>query len=134
MPTMANVTVKANDGSTDIVYTAIVAAAGDKTPAVWRANGVGDAAGKRPEVRLSSQNSGQGSTSRRLNFSATYPSLVTSTDTGVTSVADRLNVSLSVIAPLGMTQTAIDEGVSQFMNFLASTLVKDSMKSGYAPV
>jgi hypothetical protein len=60
--------------------------------------------------------------------------LVTSTDTGVTSVAERLNLSLSVIIPLGMTQAAVDEGVSQFMNLLASTLVKDAMKAGYAPV
>lgn len=134
MPTMANVTVKAADGTTDVTYTAIVAAAGDKTPAVWRNNAVGDAAGKRPEVRLSSQNSGQGSTARRLNLSGSYPSLVTSTDTGVTSVSDRLNLTLSVIVPLGMPQSAVDEGVSQFFNFIASTLVKDSGKAGYAPV
>ncbi len=134
MPSMANVTVKANDGTTDVTYTAIVAAAGDKTPAVWRNNGVGDAAGKRPELRLSSQNSGQSSTARRLNLVGSFPSLVTSTDTGVTSVAARLNLSMSVIVPQDMTQTAVDEAVSQFCNFIASTLVKDSAKAGYAPV
>lgn len=134
MPDMANVVVKANDGTTDVTYTKVVAAAGDKTPAVWRNNGVGDAAGKRPEVRLASQNSGQPAEARRLNWSGSYPSLVTSTDTGVTSVVAKATFTFQATLPVGMKQTDVDEACSQFTNFLASSLVKESLKAGYAPV
>jgi len=32
MPSMADITVKKNDGTTDVTYTAISAASGDKSP------------------------------------------------------------------------------------------------------
>jgi len=39
-----------------------------------------------------------------------------------------------VVVPQGMPQLVIDEAVAQAMNLLASTLVKASLKSGFAPV
>lgn len=131
MPDMANVTVKKNDGTTDVVYTKVQASAGDRSPAVWRNLTVGTAAGHRPQVSLVSRNNGN-STARRLDMDAAYPSLVTDT-TGKTQVADKLTIKLSVANPLGMPDADVNEGVSQFLNFAASTLIKDSCKAGYAP-
>jgi hypothetical protein len=36
MPTMASITVKKADGTTDIVYDALAASGGDNSPAAWR--------------------------------------------------------------------------------------------------
>lgn len=129
---MANITVKKNDGTTDIVYTAVAQSAGDKSPAVWRSNSVGAAAAHHPELRLSSQSNGT-QTARRVNGSYSYPSLVTSTDTGITSVGDRFNLTVSGVIPLNMTDADLAEAVSQSLNLFASTLMKDSFKAGFAP-
>lgn len=44
MPSMASITVKKFDGTTDIVYDALSASGGDSSPAVWRQD-TGAAAG-----------------------------------------------------------------------------------------
>lgn len=44
MPTMANITVKKFDGTTDIVFDALSGSGGDGSPAVWRQD-TGAAAG-----------------------------------------------------------------------------------------
>ena len=36
MPSMASITVKKYDGTTDIVFDALSASGGDNSPAVWR--------------------------------------------------------------------------------------------------
>lgn len=41
MPTLANITIKKADGTTDVVYTAIAGAAGDNTPAMFRNETIG---------------------------------------------------------------------------------------------
>lgn len=131
MPNMANVTIKKNDGTTDVLYTAVVPSSGDKSPAVWRNLTVGTAAGHRPEARIASRANGTG-TGRRLDGDFKYPSLVTGTD-GKTQVSDRFQLTISGIVPLGMPDTDVNEAVSQALNFYAAALLKDTFKSGYAP-
>lgn len=131
MPQIANITIKKNDGTTDVLYTAVVPSAGDKSPAVWRNLTVGTAAGHRPEARLTSRANGTG-TARRMDGAFTYPTLVTDTS-GKTQVADRFILNLSGVIPLGMPDTDLNEAVSQALNFFAAQLSKDSFKSGYAP-
>nr|QDH91396.1 MAG: hypothetical protein H2BulkLitter11614_000003 [Leviviridae sp.] len=133
MPNMADIVVKKADGSTDITFTQVVAAAGDKSPAVWRSNSVGSAAGFHPELRCSSRQNGT-NTARVVDLSYSYPSLVTSTDTGTTSVSKRFNVTLSASLPLEMPQTDIDEAAAQLTNLIDSTLIVSVLKAGYAPV
>lgn len=130
MPTAANITVKKNDGTTDVVYTNVAQASGDKNPAVWRNNTVGTAASHRPEFSVSSQSNGP-RTARRLLIKGTYPTLVTGTD-GKTSVADRFIVDATAVVPQGMPDADVNEAVSQMMNLMAATLTKDQLKSGYA--
>lgn len=130
MPNMAAITVKKNDGTTDVVYTNVAASSGDKTPAVWRNNTVGTAAAHRPEFTVSSQSNGP-RTARRLLIKGTYPTLVTGSD-GKVSVADRFIFDATVVVPQGMPDADVNEGASQMCNLIASTLVKDQIKSGYA--
>lgn len=132
MPSIANITVKKNDGTTDITYTAVVPSAGDKSPAIWRSQTVGTAASHQPEFRMTSRANGTGS-GRRVDMHAQYPTLVTSPADGRVSVADRLVFDVSVLVPLGMLTADVNEAVSQFHNILAQTLVKDSVKTGFAP-
>lgn len=131
MPSMANITVKKNDTVTDITYTIISASGGDKSPAVWRSNTVGTAAGQRPEFRLTSRPNGDG-TARRVEGSYSYPSLTTGSD-GKINVASRFNLTFSGIVPVAMLDADLNEGVSQSLHLLATTLVKDSFKAGFAP-
>lgn len=132
MPAIANMTVKKNDNTTDITYTAVVPSSGDGTPAVWRSQSVGSAASHQPEIRLGSKTGGNGA-KRVLRATYVYPQIATNTTTGVTSVIDRVVASVDWQIPLGMTATDVNEAVSQFAHLLANTLMKDSVKSGFAP-
>lgn len=131
MPAMANITVKKNDGTTDVAYTAVAASGGDKSPAVWRNNTVGSAAAHRPQLKMTSQ-SNQDGTTRRMRYDFAYPELVTD-ENNVTTVLNKFTFSVDVGVPQGMDETALNEGVSQGFNLVASTLSKDSSKAGYAP-
>ena len=131
MPTMADITVKKNDGSTDILWTAIQASGGESSPAVWRSNTIGTAAAQRPEIRLQSKWNGD-QTARRVDGTATYPSLATGSG-GEINITNRFNFSFSAVVPSGMLDTDVNEAASQIANLIASTLFKSSFKAGYAP-
>lgn len=131
MPSMANITVKKNDGTTDVMFTAVVPSAGDKSSAVWRSMSVGTAPSHRPELRCSSQSNGA-NTARRVEGTFVYPQTVTGTD-GKITVANKAFLSFSALVPQSMADAEINEFVSQGVNLAASTLVKDTIKSGYAP-
>lgn len=131
MPNLANITVKKNDGTTDIVWTGVVPSAGDKTPAVWKSQTVGTADAHRPELKLSSRDNGPGS-ARRLDGTLSYPTTAVGTD-GKINVVDKFILNISVVKPKGMPDADVNEAVSQGMNLLVSTLVKDCFKQGYAP-
>jgi hypothetical protein len=128
---MADITVKKNDGTTNITYTQCVPSAGDKSPAIWRSNTVGTAAAHHPEMRMTSRANGPG-TARRVEIHFSYPSLVTGSD-GKVSISDRAIVDMSAVIPQGMPDTDLNEAVSQGLNLLASSLVNGSLKAGFAP-
>jgi hypothetical protein len=129
---MANITVKKNDGTTDITYTAVVPSSGDTVQAVWKSQTVGTAPSHQPEFKLSSRDA-SGGTKRSLHSVLTYPQIATDSTTTLTTVVNRISVSSDWTIPKDMSQTDINEAVSQYANLLASTLIKDSAKGGYAP-
>lgn len=131
MPNMASITIKKNDGATDVEYTAVVPSAGDKTPAIWKNQTIGTANAHRPELKLMSRENGT-SSARRVEGVYTYPTLVTGSD-GKTNVADKVIVNVSAVVPKGMPDVDVNEAVSQGFNLYAATLLKDSFKTGYAP-
>lgn len=131
MPTMANITVKKADGTTDVIYTAVAGSSGDKTPAIWRNQTVGTTPSEYPTLTLSSRSNGPG-TARRVDFSYTWPT--TSQDAGGNKVVDgRANFSGSYLVPQNQTQGVIQEQVYQACNLIASALVKSCIAEGFAP-
>jgi hypothetical protein len=131
MPQMADITVKKNDGTTDIVYTQMIPSAGDKSAAIWRSNSIGSAAAFRPELQAVSTANGP-KTARRVNLKYSYPSLVTGSD-GKTNISDRLIIDVSAVVPQGMADTDVNEAVSQGLNLCSSALIKSTVKAGFAP-
>jgi hypothetical protein len=130
MPSLANITVKKNDGTTDITYTGLIPAAGDRSGALWRCETVGAAAAFRPTLSLSSRPNGPG-TARRLEATYSYPVTVTGTD-GITRVVDKAIITTSGVIPLGMASTEVNEAVSQGFNLLVSALIKSCFQAGYS--
>lgn len=131
MPSMANITVKKNDGTTDIVYSGQSPSSGDNTPAIWKATTVGSAPAHQPEFRLAARDASKGA-KRVLRSTFQYPQIATNSATGLTSVVDRASADTNWNFPKGMNQTDINEFVSQYANLLVATLVKDCVKQGYS--
>lgn len=131
MPQMANVIVKKNDGTTDVVYTSLVPSAGDKTPAIWKNQTIGSASSHRPELKLTSRDNGTMS-ARRVEGTFTYPTLATDVQ-GKVNAVDRVILNVNVVVPKGMPDVDVNEAISQGFNLFASSLLKDSCKTGYAP-
>jgi len=71
--------------------------------------------------------------SRRVVINFTYPSLFTDTTTSRVQIDKRLNFTLTGAVPVEMTDTDLNEAIAQGFNLLASTLIKQSASSGYAP-
>lgn len=132
MSTMANLTVKKADGTTDIVYTAVSPSGGDGVPAMWRSNTVGTAFSHRPEFRIWFRESSD-ARQRVAKSTYKYPQISTDTTTGLTSVVNTAFLSTSGNLPKGMPAADIKEACYQHANILASALIKLSMEEGVAP-
>lgn len=131
MPQQTDITVKKNDGTTDVVYTAKAPAAGDSSPAIWRNDTVGTAAAHRPELRLSFRNGSDGK-SRIGRATYVYNEVAVNTTTGVTTIVEKSSFAVDVRLSTTMVQANIDECVSQFANLLSSTLIKSCLKVGFS--
>lgn len=131
MPSMANITIKKNDGTTDIVYTGVQPSSGDGVPGVWKSQTVGNSPAHQPEFRLAGREASKGAR-RALRSTFMYPQIATNSTTGVTSVIDRASASVDWSIPKNMPQTDINEFASQLANLIAATLIKDCVKAGYS--
>lgn len=131
MPTMADITVKKDDGTTDVTYTALVASGGDKSPAVWRNNSATGTPGQRPELRIQSRSNGN-ETARRVDGAYTYPSVYTDTNTSTTKVGSRGNATFSAVIPGDMPDADRAEFAAQFGNLMAAALIEAILTDGYS--
>lgn len=135
MPSMASITVKKNDGTTDIVFDALSAAAGDGSPAVWRqdtGNTAGLPVGLRSLFKLWTQWNGP-KTARQMRFNLVFPYAVQDSTTTLYAAKDRVVFEGIVTVPQAIPATNINEAIAQGLNLLASSLVKSSGQSGYSP-
>lgn len=132
MPAMANITVKATNGTTDVIYVAKSPSAGDSVPARWRADALGASASLKPEVSMVSRDNGPG-TGRRITMEFTWPQTYTDTATGLVKVANKAPGSVTLLLPKEMPDTQINETVDQFFNLISSALVRSAFKEGFAP-
>jgi len=131
MTAMAAITIKKDDGTTNVTYSVVTASGGDKSPAVWRNNSFGGTPGQRPELRLSAAPNGD-NTGRKLTGSFTYPALYTDTSTGLTQVRNRANFQFTAFVPAEMPDADAAEFGAQIGNLLADALIEDCLTLGYA--
>lgn len=129
MPALANMTVKKNDGATDVTYTGISPASGDGSPAVWRNESVGVAANHRPEYRLSSKDGKSGS-ARIVRSTYVYPQIATNTTTTLTSVVTSAKCTTEWELPKGMSQADINEFAAQLANLHDHALIVSCVQAG----
>lgn len=134
MPSMASITVKKADGTTDIVYDSITASGGENSPAVWRQDtgaAAGLPVGLRSLFKLASKWNGP-KTARQVTFEYVLPYAVQDSTTTLYSAKDRVVMTGIVTMPQGAPASLLNEAV-QGLNLMASTLVKSSVQAGYAP-
>lgn len=130
MVSQVAITVKKNDGTTDIVYTNVQASGGDKAPAIWQSLTASTYYAFRPEMRISFAPNGAGSR-RKGTLQYTYPVTAVGSD-GKTYVSERANFEVIGDLPLGMTDADVNEAVSQCFNLLASAHVKAQFQARFA--
>lgn len=131
MPNMAAITVKKNDGTTDIIWTNVQPSAGDKTPAIWRSQSVGVAPAFQPEFRMWSRSNGDNS-QRRIEGWVDYKQTALGSD-NIIRVVNRGLFKFEAAVPQSMLTADLNEFVSQSLNLMSTVLVKDSVKQGFAP-
>jgi len=136
MPSMASITVKKLDGTTDIIFDALSAAGGDGSPAVWRQDtGVAAAVpyGLRSVFKLwTLWNSPK--TARQAKYSIVFPYAVQDSTTTLYSAKDRAVLEGIFTMPQSIPPANVSEAIYQGCNLLAATLVKQAVAAGYAPV
>lgn len=132
MPNMANITVKKADGTTDVTYTALVSAAGDKAAARWQNTALGSSPNLQPYLTVVSRFNGP-RTVRRVDGEFGFQSTYVDSSTSQTVIKAIPGGTFSFTRPLEADDTAAAEAAAQFANLLASTLIKSVLASGYAP-
>lgn len=135
MPTMASITVKKADGSTDVVYDALSGSGGDGSPAVWRQDtgaAAGLPVGLRNVLKLWTTWNGP-KTARQAKYNFVAPYAVQDSTTTLYSAKDRVQFDGIMTIPQGIPSAEINEAIYQGCNLLAATLIKQAAASGYAP-
>lgn len=132
MANMTNITVKKADAVTDIVYTALTPSAGDDTPAQWRSDTAATINAGKPVASLVSKWNGAKSV-RRSDFHFVYPQVATNSTTGLMSVVNRIPIHVTAQIPQDVPDAIVAEAVAQAINLFSSTLIRDSVKTGYSP-
>lgn len=133
MPIAANLVTKKADGVTDQTLVLVKAAAGDSAPAMWRIEAGFALPSAMPTVTVRSRSNGPG-TARRTEIELTYPYvLVSSADQSVRVVSQVVIKGNSVLVPLNVPQSIVNEAVALFQGVMASAMIRDTLRSGYAP-
>lgn len=130
MPAMGNITVK-NAANADVVYTAAVPSAGDRSPAKWTANASQSILGFRPQVTVQTRDGGSGKPGRIMEGTFKFP--VIETVNGVPTQMAIVPGSFSVTLPTNVDGAVVSDAYVQFGNLLVSALFRSVASEGYAP-
>lgn len=130
MPQLANITVKMNNGTTDIVYTAMQPSSGDGVAAVWRQT-TNAYPSCQAELRIAAKPA-KGKMGRSVRGTFVYPQAITNSTTGVTSVLTTAYADFNFVLDKQMSQVEINEASAQFANLMASALVKSCLAAGFS--
>lgn len=129
MPNMANIVVKAANGTTDVTYVALNASSGDRGTAYWRYEAQSTIAANRATIQTICKPA-KNNTQRVTEVLFQYPEEVTNTTTNVKSVRLRDVGSVAFTICEDALSTTNDEAAAQFLNLLSSSLVKSILLSG----
>lgn len=132
MASMANITVKADNGTTDVVFTAVTPSGGDNTEAQWRANAIGATNAAHPFFGMKARWNAKRN-ARRVEIRGDYPYAVTDSTTGVVSVRNHLPFNASFLLPTDVPDAVANEMVSVMGNLIVSSLIRTASKEGTAP-
>lgn len=129
MPQMVNITVKAADGVTQVVFTGIQPSAGDKVPAVWRDNAASTVPNNRPTFTVSGQYNGP-RTARRMKGQVKIPVLKTVDGQEVSE--DAFVFEFNGVVLQKVEDSVTSEAVHRACNLFASSLFKQQLIEGFA--
>lgn len=133
MPTMANITVKDADGTTDRVFTALSPAGADGSPAVWRYEDATRLPGERIRFEVSSKWNGPRD-ARKVQTFLNAPLLQATAVAGVSNKVGNLQFrDGGATVPQVSTDTATAQATALYANLMASALIKSVFTTGYAP-
>lgn len=132
MSAISNITVKKDDGATDIIYVAKNPSSGDGVPSRWRADSAGSADSFKPELTISGHLNGAG-TARWLNLKYTMPQVFTDSTTSLSAVNSRVTASLDMSFPVSTPDAVVNEAVSQLFNLINKTEIRTVFKEKFPP-
>jgi len=134
MAAQTSLTVKKLDGTTDIIYDALVASAGDSIPAIWRQD-TGQAGGKptglRPTFSMAAKWNGP-KTARQVLFEYRYPYVTQDSTTTRYSSTDQVVVKTIVTLPQSIPSSELSEATTQALQLCGLSAVRSQTWSGYA--
>lgn len=132
MSSIANITVKATNGTTDVVYVAKTPSSGDGVPARWRADALGTASAFKPELTMVARDNGP-KTARRVELTYVWPQTYTDSTTGLVAVQAKAPAALTFALPVEMPDSQINEAVDQFFNLINNSAIRTAFKEAFAP-
>lgn len=133
MPSMANITVKDADGTTDRVFTALSPAGQDGTPAVWRLEDPLIPPGQRKRFEVSSKWNGP-KDARKVNTFLNAPIAQPTAVTGIFNVVGNVQFrDGQMIYPQVASDATIASAAALYANLLKSPLIQSVYTTGYAP-
>lgn len=130
MPQMANITIKASNGTTDVVYVAMAPSSGDTTKAIWRVEAADTAPAFRPVLSMQTRDNGAGD-ARRADIALDYP--IVQTIGGQKQKVATLPFRVTGALPKITDDSLSKEAINDLGKLIASALIQAALQSGYAP-
>lgn len=133
MPAMANITVKAANGTTDVVFTALSQSSGDGNPALWRQEDSTKVPGHRIIAEIRTLWNGPRD-ARRAIFSLRAPIVQATAVAGVNEKVGEIRCDNgNWIVPQNAPAAFVADVVAYGQNLQSSALIKSVVADGFAP-
>lgn len=128
MPQMANIVVKAGNGTTDVTLSQLTAASGDGGMAQWRGTAPSPALASNLRCKTSWN---RARTVRQVELTGDVPVLMDVA--GVQQVVARISMRTTFQVPMTAPATNAKDAAAILTNALASSLIKEVVETGFAP-
>ena len=130
MPQMANILIKAANGTGDVLYVAATPSAGDKVAARWTVPAAHSKPAMRPTLSIVTSDNGP-KTARTVDIQLNFP--IVETVNGVDVVVARVPAKFHMVLPTNADVSSVKEPAYQIGNLLSAALVRSVFESGYSP-